>query len=155
MDREAVLQASRDGCSVAGALEIVGERWTMLVIREAFLGLRRFDDFLKAIGCARNVLTTRLATLVDAGVLQRVPYRDEGQRERHEYRLTTAGHELYPVLQALRQWGDRWVNDGAPPIEVFHRECGCLVQAEVRCSKGHGPLHARETDVRVKRRRAR
>lgn len=153
MEREAVLKASRRSCSVAGALEIVGERWSMLVIREAFLGLRRFDDFQQAIGCARNVLTARLATLVEAGVLQRVPYRDDGQRERHEYRLTPAGHELYPVLQALRQWGDRWVNDGAPPIEVFHRGCGCPVQAQVRCVNGHGPLPARETDVRVSKRR--
>lgn len=140
---------------MAGALEIVGERWSMLVIREAFLGLRRFDDFLDAIGCARNVLTARLATLVEHGVLSRAPYRDEGQRERHEYRLTVKGHELYPVLQALRQWGDRWVNDGAPPIAVFHRDCGCVVKAEVRCAKGHGPLRARETDVRVIKRRRR
>lgn len=148
MERTDLLKMTRKGCSVAGVLEIVGERWSMLVIREAFFGLRRFDDFQKKVGCARNVLTERLATLVDRGVLRKEPYREEGQRERFEYRLTPAGHELYPVLQSLRQWGDRWLHDGHAPLEVFHRDCGGLVRAEVRCERcDAGPLHARETDA--------
>ncbi|MDP1827963.1 MAG: helix-turn-helix domain-containing protein [Archangium sp.] len=147
MERTELLAMPREGCPVAGALEIVGERWTVLIIREAFFGLRRFDEFQRAVGCARNLLTARLATLVEHGVMQKVPYRDEGQRERFEYRLTPKGHELYPVLQALRQWGDRWLYDGAGPLEVFHRECGGRVFAEVRCEHGHGPLAARETDA--------
>jgi len=147
MERAGVLKMGRAGGSVAGTLEVVGERWTLLVLREAFFGLRRFEDFHAKIGCARNLLTDRLATLVDHEILQRVPYRDEGQRERFEYRLTPKGHDLYPVLQALRQWGDRWLHGGAGPLDVFHRECGGSVVAELRCEHGHGPLRARDTDV--------
>lgn len=140
------MRLARRGCPVAGTLEIIGERWTLLVLREAFLGLRRFDDFHQKVGCARNLLTERLATLVEHGVLRKTPYRDEGQRERFEYRLTPQGHELYPVLQALRQWGDRWLNDGKGPLDVVHRDCGGRVFTEVRCELGHGPLPARETE---------
>jgi len=156
MERAELLSMPRKGCPVAGVLEIVGERWTVLVLREAFFGLRRFDDFHRTVGCARNILTARLATLVEHGVLKKVPYQDEGQRERFEYRLTPKGHELYPLLQALRQWGDRWLYDGEGPLEVFHRECGGRVHAEVRCEHGHGPLAARETEAApVSRRPAR
>jgi len=147
MDRREVLRLGRAGCPVEAALEVLGERWTFLVLREAFFGLRRFDDFQKKIGCARNLLTDRLATLVKHEVLARVPYREDGQRERFEYRLTPKGKELYPVLQALRQWGDRWLYDGEGPLEVFHRECGGRVFAEVRCEHGHGALAANETDA--------
>lgn len=155
MERAQLLKMTRKGCSVAGVLEIVGERWAFLVIREAFLGLRRFDDIQKKVGCARNVLTERLATLVEHGILKKEPYREEGQRERFEYRLTPAGHELYPVVQALRQWGDKWLHDGHAPLEVFHRDCGGRVHAEVRCEKcDAGPLRARETDVALAAHRA-
>jgi DNA-binding HxlR family transcriptional regulator len=147
MKRREVLKLGRAGCAVESALEVLGERWTMLVLREAFFGLRRFDDFQQAIGCARNLLTDRLATLVKHAVLTKVPYREEGQRERFEYRLTPKGKELYPLLQALRQWGDRWEYGGEGPLEVFHRECGGRVFAEVRCEHGHGPLPANETDA--------
>lgn len=147
MERAELLKLSREDCSVAGALEIVGERWSVHIIREAFFGLRRFDEFHRTVGCARNILTARLSTLVEHGVLTKVPYRDAGQRERFEYRLTPQGRELYPVLQALRQWGDRWLNDGQGPVEIFHRECGGRVVAEVRCEHGHGPLEARETEA--------
>jgi DNA-binding HxlR family transcriptional regulator len=156
MHREEARTLGREGCSVAGALEILGERWTLLVLREAFLGMRRFEEFQLAIGCARNLLTDRLATLVEHDVLTRVPYRDEGQRERHEYRLTPKGRDLYPVVCALRQWGDKWLHDGRGPLEVFHRECGGQVFAEVRCEHGHGPLAPHETDaLPTKRRRLR
>lgn len=147
MDRSEVLKMGRGGCSVEGALDVLGERWTFLVLREAFFGLRRFDDFQKKTGAARNLLTDRLATLVKSEVLIRVPYREDGQRERFEYRLTPKGKELYPILQALRQWGDKWLHDGEGPLEVFHRECGGRVTAEVRCEHGHGPLPANETDA--------
>lgn len=143
MDR---LQFSSENCSVARALEILGERWTLLVLREAFYGVRRFDEMLKAIGCARNILSDRLATLVENGILKRVPYRDEGQRERFEYRLTAKGHEIFPILIALLRWGDRWCADAAgPPIEVLHNGCGARVHAELHCESGHGPLTARDT----------
>lgn len=152
MERSDVMKLGRTGCAVEQALQVLGERWTLLVLREAFFGLRRFDDFQQKIGCARNLLTSRLATLVENGVLVKVPYREDGQRERFEYRLTPRGRELYPLLQALRQWGDRWVYDGQGPLEVFHRECGGRVFAEVRCEHGHGPLPPNETDAQVNRR---
>jgi DNA-binding HxlR family transcriptional regulator len=147
MERSEVLKMGRAGCPVESALQVLGERWTFLVLRESFFGLRRFDDFQQKIGCARNLLTNRLATLVKHGVFTKVAYREEGQRERFEYRLTIKGQELYPVLQALRQWGDRWLYHGEGPLEVFHRDCGGKVFTEVRCEHGHGPLPANQTDA--------
>jgi DNA-binding HxlR family transcriptional regulator len=127
---------------------IVGERWTLLILREAFYGIHRFEDFQKATGCARNILSDRLETLVAPGLLERVAYREEGQRQRYEYRLTKKGLELFPVLIALMQWGDRWMsNKGGPPVAVNHRRCNAPVHAEVRCAGGHGPLTARDVHV--------
>lgn len=149
MDADLIRRAPRDRCSVAHALAVLGERWTILVLREAFYGIRRFDEMQRAIGCARNVLADRLATLVEHGVLARVGYRDEGQRERFEYRLTPMGFEAFPVILALMQWGDRWLPaPGGPPIEVVHRGCGAKVHAELRCEKAHGALTARDTEPR-------
>src|SRR6266511_5373666 len=92
-------------CSIARALELVGERWTLLIIRDAFLGLRRFDQFQRSLGVARNVLTDRLNRLVEEGILRRVPYQERPVR--FEYRLTDKGRELWPVMMTLMQWGDR------------------------------------------------
>ena len=139
----------RKNCSVLAALSVIGDRWTMLVLREAFLGVRRFEDLQANLGCARALLSTRLQRLVDHQVLTRVPYRVDGQRERFEYRLTERGHELYPVITALRQWGDG-LQPRTAPLRVFHRGCRAPVHAEVRCAKGHGPLTARETAFTVK-----
>lgn len=145
--RELVLTTSRVNCSLGKAMAVLGERWALLVLREAFYGLRRFDDFLATVGCARNVLAARLTSLVDDGVLARVPYQDEGQRTRFEYRLTPKGHDLYPILIALLGWGDRWLAEGkGPPVQVHHRGCGAVVTAEIRCADGHGPLTARDTE---------
>jgi DNA-binding HxlR family transcriptional regulator len=133
-------------CSVAAALSVVGDKWTLLVMREAFYGVRRYDDMLATVGCARNILSDRLRKLVEHGLLQRVPYQEEGRRERAEYRLTAMGMELFPVLIALMQWGDRWVTPaGGPSVVLEHRDCGAPVHAELRCSDGHGPLSASET----------
>ncbi len=104
---------STENCSVKRALDIVGEKWTLLVLREAFYGARRFERFQTRIGCPRQVLTDRLNTLVAAGVLRKVPYQEPGQRERHEYRLTEKGRDLLPAVIALMQWGDTWEAD--PP----------------------------------------
>ncbi|MBL8739729.1 MAG: helix-turn-helix transcriptional regulator [Myxococcales bacterium] len=141
-----VLRYRRDDCSVGRTLEVLGERWTMVVLREAFFGVRRFEDFLATVGCARNVLSDRLATLVAEGVLRREPYRDEGQRERMQYRLTEKGLEIFPILMALLAWGDKHLTGRAgPPLRVEHRGCGAAVHVEVRCAAGHGPLGPRET----------
>ncbi len=101
-------------CSIARALEVVGERWTLLIVRDAFLGLRRFDQFQESLGIARNVLTGRLNRLVDEGILERVRYSE--RPERFEYRLTDKGRDLYVALTALRQWGDTYLSERPPRV---------------------------------------
>jgi len=141
----APVEFDRSACSVAGALAVVGEKWSLLVIREAFLGVRRFADFHRMLGAPRAVLTERLATLVDQGILRRVPYQEEGERQRHEYRLTEKGLDLYPALVALMQWGDRYVGEpGAVPLELQHRECGSPVHVGLECEAGHHIAGARD-----------
>ncbi|NEM04559.1 helix-turn-helix transcriptional regulator [Geodermatophilus normandii] len=128
----------RARCSVAGTLAVVGEKWSLLVLREAFLGVRRFADLQRALGAPKAVLTDRLNSLVAQDLLVRVPYRDEGARQRSEYRLTERGRDLYPAVVALMQWGDRWLaTDGAPPLELSHRDCGAPVSLSLRCAAGH------------------
>ena len=101
-------------CSIARALEVVGERWTLLIVRDAFLGLRRFDQFQESLGIARNVLTDRLNRLVEAGILDRVRYSE--RPERYEYRLTAKGRDLSIALAGLRQWGDEYLSETPPRI---------------------------------------
>ncbi|MFP5218942.1 MAG: winged helix-turn-helix transcriptional regulator [Actinomycetes bacterium] len=140
----------RDDCSVAATLEVVGDRWSVLVLREAFYGVRRFNDLQRNLGIPRNVLTARLQKLVHAGVLRRVPYREAGSRERHEYRLTSAGVELLPTVVALMQWGDRHLaGDTGGPVVVRHRDCGATVSAVLACDAGHSGLTAFDTEPEV------
>jgi DNA-binding HxlR family transcriptional regulator len=127
----------RSRCSVAGTLGVVGEKWSLLVLREAFFGVRRFADFQRILGAPKAVLSDRLATLVAQGILDRVPYQAEGERQRHEYRLTAKGRDLYPTLVALMQWGDTYLADGPPPLELQHRDCGAAVHLELTCEAGH------------------
>jgi DNA-binding HxlR family transcriptional regulator len=101
-------------CSIARALEIVGERWTLLIIRDAFLGRRRFEEFQESLGIARNVLTDRLNRLVDEGILERVRYNE--RPERFEYRLTPKGRDLQIALAGLRQWGDKYLSEKPPRV---------------------------------------
>ncbi len=108
-------------CSIAAALEVVGEWWSLLIVREAFLGARRFEEFQEHLGIARNILTTRLRALVESGVLERVRY--EKRPQRFEYRLTEKGRALFPVIVALMAWGDRWgPNRRGPPVLLVHRD---------------------------------
>jgi DNA-binding HxlR family transcriptional regulator len=135
----------RSRCSVAGTLAVVGEKWSLLVLREAFLGVRRFADLQRALGAPRAVLTDRLNSLVASGLLVRVPYRAEGERQRHEYRLTDKGRDLHAALVALMQWGDRWLaDDGVPPLQLTHRDCGEPVSLTLRCAAGHDLAGPRE-----------
>jgi DNA-binding HxlR family transcriptional regulator len=134
----------RSRCSVAGTLAVVGEKWSLLVLREAFFGVRRFADFQRVLGAPRAVLSDRLATLVEQGILRRVPYQADGERQRHEYRLTTKGRDLYPTLVALMQWGDTYLADGPAPLELQHRDCGADVHLELVCAAGHRLSGARE-----------
>ncbi len=142
---------TRAECSVMKALEVVGERWTLLIIREAFFGVRRFEDLHQNIGCARSLLSARLATLMKRGVLVKVPYSVEGQRDRYEYRLTEKGRSLFGVILALRQWGDTWESKHpeSPPLRVRHRGCGGWVEARPRCEHGH-EVTARDTEPVLK-----
>jgi DNA-binding HxlR family transcriptional regulator len=134
----------RSRCSVAGTLSVVGEKWSLLVLREAFFGVRRFADFQRVLGAPRAVLTDRLGTLVEQGILRRVPYQAEGERQRHEYRLTQKGIDLYPTLVALMQWGDRYLTDGDVPVELEHKDCGATVHLALVCDAGHELSGARE-----------
>jgi DNA-binding HxlR family transcriptional regulator len=120
-------------CSVAQCLEVVGEWWSMLIIRDAFLGVTRFDEFQERLGISRNVLNQRLSHLVDAGVLERVEYCEHPPR--FDYRLTAKGKDLWPVLTAMRQWGDHWEAPDGPPLELVHKSCGHVAQMVVTCSE--------------------
>ena len=123
-------------CSMAQALEVISARSAFLIMREAFYGTTRFDDFVTRVGITEAVAAARLRELVADGLLSREPYREPGQRTRHEYRLTEKGADLFPVLVALLQWGDRWVNQGGR-VELRHRDCGAHVGVEIRCAEGH------------------
>jgi DNA-binding HxlR family transcriptional regulator len=132
-------------CSIARALELVGDRWTLLVLREAFLGTRRFHAFQDHLGLARTVLSDRLGRLVEDGLLERVRYAE--RPERFEYRLTEKGVDLWPVLVALLQWGDRHATQGPPPVVLRHRGCGGEVTDRRMCDRCGKALNA--PDVRA------
>ena len=117
-------------CSIAQCLEVVGEWWSMLIVRDAFLGVTRFDDFQARLGISRNMLNQRLGHLVDEGVLERVQYQEHPPR--FEYRLTEKGRDLWLVLTAMRQWGDRWAAPAGRPIELVHTACGHVTDAVPR-----------------------
>ncbi len=134
-------------CSVARTLEAIGDRWTMLVIRDAFLGLRRFDDFQRDLGVARNVLADRLGRLVDEGILERRLYQK--RPERHEYRLTEKGRDLWPVMIGLMKWGDRHAPaEGGPPTVILHRDCGGELDERLMCRRCGEPVDVRSAEGR-------
>ncbi|WDZ83319.1 winged helix-turn-helix transcriptional regulator [Micromonospora cathayae] len=139
--------SSVQACSIARALDVIGERWTLLIVRDALLGITRFDGFLRSLGISRNILADRLNTLVGAGVLDRVPYQDRPLR--HEYHLTDRGRELVPVVLALMQWGDRHLAGSAgPPRLAEHEDCGGPARAEVTCADCARPLAPTEVTTR-------
>jgi DNA-binding HxlR family transcriptional regulator len=130
-------------CSIAGALEVVGERWSLLIVRDILLGLRRFDELQSHLGIARNVLQARLTRLQEHGVLERVPYRVRPPR--FEYRLTERGLELWPMIVALMKWGDRYTPpEGGPAVVIEHRGCGGRVDDHRICEKCGARLKARD-----------
>jgi DNA-binding HxlR family transcriptional regulator len=134
-------------CSIARALEAVGDRWTMLVIRDAFVGIRRFDEFQERLGIARNVLTDRLSRLVDEGILEKSEYQERPQR--FEYRLTAKGIDLFPVLISLMKWGDRHApHEDGPPLSVVHRGCGGEVDERLLCTRCGEPVNALNAEAR-------
>jgi DNA-binding HxlR family transcriptional regulator len=119
-------------CSVAQCLEVVGEWWSMLIVRDTFMGVTRFEEFQRRLGISRNILRSRLTSLVEAGVLVRVAYSEHPLR--YDYRLTQKGRDLWPVLTAMRQWGDAYAAPAGPPIELVHQGCGEVTHAELTCA---------------------
>jgi len=145
MERPWILDYDTANCAIGAAVKVIGERQTFLVLREAFNGVRRFDDMQRRTAIPRQVLSDRLARLTDEGLLRKVPYQDNGQRRRDEYRLTDKGLDLYPVLVALMEWGDRHaVGPAGPQVRLEHRDCGEPVQLQMACRAGHVLGSARE-----------
>ncbi|MBO3743378.1 winged helix-turn-helix transcriptional regulator [Actinoplanes flavus] len=143
------LDWSFDNCTIERAMGVLGEKWTLVVLREIFTGVRRFEDMRTRTGIPRQVLTNRLAGLVENGVLRREPYQEPGARVRHEYRLTPKGLDLYPVLIALAEWGNRYLADPeGPPIRYVHRDCGADLHLEAHCAAGHHLTDHREIQAR-------
>jgi DNA-binding HxlR family transcriptional regulator len=133
-------------CSVAGTLELVGERWTLLVVRDAFMGARRFEDFQRRTGAARNVLAARLNLLVEEGIFRKVAYQVHPAR--YEYRLTEKGVDLWPVIVSLLQWGDRHIYPGRAPVLLVHKKCGGAVSDRRTCETCGALLGPRDVEAR-------
>jgi len=127
-----------DTCSIARTLAVAGDRWTLLVLRDVANGIRRFDELASHLGIARNILSGRLAALTQAGLVERSAYREPGERERHEYRLSGPGRELIPILLAIMAWGDRnLAGPEGPPTVARHAGCGARIKITVTCEEGH------------------
>jgi DNA-binding HxlR family transcriptional regulator len=145
MGRSWILDYDSANCAIGATVGLIGERPTFLVLREAFNGVRRFADMQRRTGMPRQILSDRLARLVGDGLLRKVPYQESGQRSRYEYRLTEKGLDLYPVLVALMEWGDRYaVGPVGPQVLLRHRDCGEPVQLQMSCQAGHVLESARE-----------
>ncbi len=128
-----------DTCPITRLLEIVGDRWSFLIIRDVFYGVRRFDAMQKHLGISKKVLADRLSRLQQAGIFKKVSYQQRPQR--FDYRLTPKGRDLFPVLLTMMRWGNRWLNDGhSHGIKLQHQACGKTVEPEVVCSHCKQPL---------------
>jgi DNA-binding HxlR family transcriptional regulator len=136
---------AEQSCSISRSLALLGDRWTLAVVKQAFARTRRFEDFLSALGISRALLSDRLKRLWEAGVLEKVRY--ESNRPRHEYRLTNAGLALYPILQAIRQWGDDHLAPDGAPLIYGHRGCTGTATVAMQCSRCGEPLSAHDVDV--------
>ncbi|MFT4286113.1 winged helix-turn-helix transcriptional regulator [Nocardioides sp.] len=129
-------------CSVARALDVIGERWSLLVVRELFLGSRRFEEFARYTGAPRDVLTTRLRKLEEAGLIRREPYQDRPVR--FEYRLTDLGKSLHPVIHVLREWGDAHLAGDDGPPTTFRHSCGEVFHPVLTCAACGEPAGPRD-----------
>jgi DNA-binding HxlR family transcriptional regulator len=139
------LERDTSNCSIARTLEIVGEKWTLLILRELWYGSSRFTDFEHVLGCPRNLLAERLKMLVEHGILSTETYKEPGSRSRQQYVVTPKGMDLLPAVMGLLQWGDRYRADAAGPAVVNrHRDCGAHVQVQIRCDQDH---HLEAADI--------
>lgn len=134
-------------CSLARTLAIIGDNWTLLILRDCFLGVRRFDDFQQRLGVTRHVLSDRLRKLTEGGIVEKVAYQQRPLR--HEYRLTEKGKDLYPVIVHLAQWGDKYLADehGAPLYRI-HTHCGHTLDAQLQCGECGNTVNANEVQVK-------
>lgn len=138
-----------EDCSVARTISIVGDRWTLLILRDCFLGVRRFEAFQEKIGVTRPILSDRLRKLVDAGVLARVPYQERPPR--HDYRLTEKGLSLYPIIVGLAHWGDTHLSgEAGPPLFRRHKACGHIFDPVLTCSECGEPVGPRDVSVEAR-----
>ena len=132
-------------CSIARTLDVIGEPWSPLILRDVWVGFSRFDQIQADLGISRKVLTERLNHLIDNGVLERVPY---DERPRHEYHLTTKGIELVDLLMVMVGWGDRWLaGEAGPPVLYRHRACGEIASVDLRCDHCGEAMHAPDVEV--------
>jgi DNA-binding HxlR family transcriptional regulator len=145
MSKPWALDYDTQNCTIGAALGIIGEKWTFLVLREVFNGVRRFADMQRRTQAPRQVLSDRLGTLVDEGILRKVPYQEAGQRGRSEYRLTEKGIDLFPLIAALLEWGNKHAATSAGPLVTLqHRDCGAPAGLRLACADGHVLASARE-----------
>ena len=139
-------ELSSENCSLARSLAVVGDRWTLLILRDAFMRVRRFDDFQQRLGIARRVLTERLSGLVDDGIFEKVAYQHRPTR--YEYRLTKKGLDLYPVILALVHWGDaHYADESGPPVVHRHKACGHMFRSVLTCSECGETVGAKDVTV--------
>lgn len=135
-------------CSVARSTAVIGDRWTLMILRDCFLGVRRFEAFQARLGISRTIIAARLKLLTEEGVLRKVPYQENPLR--HEYRLTAKGLDLYPVVMAIVHWGDRhYADERGPPILHRHKACGCDFHPVQTCSACGEPVSARDVETRA------
>lgn len=140
-------ELSDEPCSVARSVAVIGDRWTLMILRDCFLGVRRFDDFERRLGISRSIVADRLKRLVDEGVLRREAYQDRPPR--HEYRLTDKGLALHPVIMAIVHWGDvHYAGEAGPPLIHRHKGCGCDFAPVMTCSECGDAVAARDVEVR-------
>jgi DNA-binding HxlR family transcriptional regulator len=141
---------AREDCSLARTLAVMGDRWTLMILRDAFLRVRRFEDFERSLKIARRVLSERLALLVEEGILAKVPYQDKPLR--HEYRLTDKGLDLYPAILSLVHWGDKYyAGKEGPPVLHSHHACGKDFRSVLTCSECGEAVGARNVTARATR----
>ncbi|MFJ4201265.1 winged helix-turn-helix transcriptional regulator [Streptomyces sviceus] len=144
--RDPRLDRDTSNCSIARTLEVVGEKWTILILREVWYGSSRFSEFERVLGCPRNLLAARLRMLVEEGILATETYKEPGSRSRPKYVITSKGMDLVPAVMGLLQWGDHYRADPeGPAVLARHRECCAHVEVQIRCGQGH-PVEAKDIE---------
>ena len=138
---------ARQTCTIARAVSLVGDEWTFMILREMFLGGRRFDDFQRQTGASAALLSQRLKKLEAEGVIRKEAYSERPVR--FEYRMTAMGRELWPAVITLKQWGDKWLGDGPAPVEIVHKACGHVTEPQMTCSVCGEPMAAHDAEPRL------